>query len=82
MTYGFFITLTFLISLSLFFLIFFFIKKVSILKVGFLAIEITLFGGILLLYKSDESIFLLFLSYLLLFYGSLLILFLTIKKEK
>lgn len=82
MDYSFFLILMVVLSFIIFIPVYLVIRNVSLVKLGFVAIEVTLLGGILLLYKSMDSLFFMVTSHLLLYTGILLTIYLTIKKEK
>ncbi|WP_138184821.1 hypothetical protein [Paenibacillus alvei] len=80
MEYSFFVLLMAVLSLVIFIPVYFFIRNVKLIKLGFVAIEITLLGGILS-FKSTDSLVAMVISHLLLCMGMLLIFYLAIKKE-
>ncbi|MCM3289227.1 hypothetical protein M3661_03690 [Paenibacillus sp. MER 180] len=80
MEYSFFVLLMAVFSLVIFIPVYFFIRNVKLIKLGFVAIEITLLGGILS-FKSTDSLVAMVISHLLLCMGMLLIFYLAIKKE-
>jgi hypothetical protein len=80
MEYSFFVLLMAVLSLVIFIPVYFFIRNVKLIKLGFVAIEITLLGGILS-FKSPDSLVAMVISHLLLCMGMLLIFYLAIKKE-